>query len=327
VNKQLDIDAADSINQASDAESSIEGGRVTLKEYVRLAKPGILFSNSITAFGGFWVASLTSRGHIEWLLMLFTLIGTALVMASGCVLNNYLDRDLDSKMERTQNRALPSGRIKPAVVLVYGIVLGIIGLAALYFSSAYIAEGHSQPLAALLGLVGLFFYVWVYTAWFKRTSVWSTFVGSISGAVPPIIGYTAVTGTLDAGGWVLFAILFLWQPPHFWALGIRRREEYRAAGFPLLPVVRGNHITKISMIRYIILLVPVSMLLTLFNYTGWIYLIGATVLGLIWAFLCLKGFKLQEGEDEIQWAKRMFIYSINYLTIIFLLMVIDTISI
>jgi protoheme IX farnesyltransferase len=285
---------------------------VTWKDFYRLAKPGIIYSNAMTAFGGFWVAS---HWHVDPWKLLFTMIGTALVIASGCVLNNYLDREMDSKMARTQKRALPSGKMSANVVLWYGIILGIIGVSTLYFLV--------NPLATLLGIIGLFVYVWIYTAWFKRTSVWSTFVGSFSGAMPPIIGYCAVTGTMDMGAWILFGILFLWQPPHFWALGIRRMEEYRAAGFPLLPVVRGTYVTKNSMLRYVVLLVPVTVMLNLYGYVGQIYLFATTAMGLIWVLMSVRGFKAQ---DEEKWAKGMFIYSINYLTLMFILMVVDTTS-
>ncbi|MFH5181928.1 heme o synthase [Paenibacillus sp. TAB 01] len=279
---------------------------------MQLAKPGIIFSNSITAFGGFWVAS---GWHVNWLQMLYTMIGTALVMASGCVLNNYLDRDMDTKMARTQNRATATGKLPAQVVLWYGIILGIIGVSGLWLLV--------NPMAALLGMLGLFLYVWVYTAWFKRTSVWSTFVGSFSGAVPPVIGYCAVRQDIDAGALILFGIMFLWQPPHFWALGIRRVEEYRAAGFPLLPVVKGSYITKMAMMRYVVLIVPVSLLLYVYGYVNVIYFYAAALMGLYWVFLCLKGFK---AEDEVQWAKKMFIYSINYLTLLFIIIVLTTVK-
>ncbi len=285
--------------------------RVTWKDYYRLIKPGIVYSNSITAFGGFWVAS---KWNIDVLLMVYVLVGTALVMASGCVFNNYLDRDMDSKMERTQNRALPTGKVSPQTVLWYGSILGTIGLFILLILA-------NSWLAALLGFTGLVFYVGVYTYWFKRTSTWSTFVGSISGATPPMIGYCAVSQTIDAGALILFLILFLWQPPHFWSLGIRRMEEYRAAGFPLLPVVRGTFITKISMIRYIVLLVPVTLLLHFYGYVGQIYLVVVSALGLIWLCMSVVGFV---AKDEEKWSKGMFLYSINYLTLMFIFMVIDT---
>ncbi|WP_127586620.1 heme o synthase [Paenibacillus koleovorans] len=290
--------------------------KATIRDYVNLAKPGILFSNLIAAFGGYWVGWGSSGETFSYLTLLFTMVGTALVMASGCVLNNYLDRDMDTKMSRTQKRALPTGVVTPNQVLIYGIVLGVIGLTMLFF--------FANPLAALLGVVGLLVYVWIYTAWLKRTSTFSTSVGAISGAMPPVIGYCAVTQELDAGAWILFGILFLWQPPHFWALGMRRKEEYRAAGYPLLPVVYGDHITKIHMIRYLVMLVPVSLMLYLYGYVGEIYLLTATVLGLIWVFLGFMGFKT---KDDDTWAKRMFVYSINYLPILFIVMILDTVRV
>lgn len=301
---ELGTDAAMEAAEASPA------AKASWKDFVQLAKPGIVFSNSLTVLGGFWVAS---KWQIDWALLLYTIVGAALVMGSSCVLNNYLDRDFDVKMARTKNRPLPAGKLSPQVVLVYGILLGILGLALLWFGA--------NPISAMLGLIGMFLYVWVYTAWFKRTSVWSTFVGSFSGAMPPIIGYCAVTSQLDTGALILYSILFLWQPPHFWALGIRRMEEYRAAGYPLLPVVKGSYITKMSMIRYVVLLVPVSLMLYLFGYVGAVYFFAAAIMGLLWVFLALKGFK---AEDEEMWAKRMFIFSVNYLTLLFIIMIINT---
>lgn len=286
------------------------------KDFIFIAKPGIVFDNMITTFGGFWLAS---RGQIDWILLLFTMLGTTMVVAAGCVLNNYLDRDLDVKMERTRKRALPSGRMSPRLVLWYGSSLGIVGLAILSFQA--------NLLAALLGLIGLFVYVWIYTAWLKRTSEWNTVVGAISGAMPAVMGYVAVANTLDMGAWILFVIMFLWQPPHFWALAIRRKKDYTAAGFKMLPSVRGNYQTKISMVRYVVPLVPASLLLYLYGYVGELYLIVASALGLFWAAMCVMGFKTKTEEEEDRWAKRFFVFSINYLTILFLIMIIDTVKI
>lgn len=302
-----------SIDVTDESDEQIADQPITWKDFVYLAKPGILFSNLITTFGGFWIAS---KWDIDWLNMIIVLLGTALVMGSGCVLNNYLDRELDTRMARTKKRPTATGQIKPQVVLWYGIILGIAGTCVLGLLV--------NPLAALFGLLGLFVYVWIYTAWLKRTSVWCTVVGAVSGAVPPIIGYVAVTQTLDMGAWILFFIMFLWQPPHFWALGILRMEDYRAAGFPMLPVVKGTYTTKVSMMRYVAPLVPVSMLLYHYGYVGVFYLFAAPILGLGWLYLCAKGFK---AKDEVQWSKKVFVYSINYLMILFLIMVVDTVSV
>lgn len=284
--------------------------QVTWRDFVTLAKPGILRSNLFAAFGGFWVAS---KWDIDWLLMVWVLLGTLLVMASSCVFNNYLDRDFDMKMERTRERALPTGKIHPKIVFWYGATLGILGLAVFII--------FTNLVTVVLAVVGMFFYIVVYTAWLKRTSTWSTSVGGVSGAMPPVIGYCAVVGTVDAGAILLFAILFLWQPPHFWALGIRRKEEYRAAGFPLLPVVKGVRRTQWQMIPYVVLLIPAGILFYVYGYVGMLFLIVSTVLGVIWLIICLRGLR---AEDETKWAKQAFFFSIQYLMIIVLVMIINT---
>lgn len=246
--------------------------------------------------------------------MIITLLGTVLVMASACVFNNYFDRELDKKMERTRDRALPTGKLSPQLVLTYAFILGIVGLALLFAFSGW--------LAGVLGIFGMFVYVIVYTLWLKRSSTWSTSMGGFSGAVPPVIGYVAVTGTLDMGAILLGALLFLWQPPHFWSLAIRRLDDYKNAGYPLLPVVKGIHRTKIQMIPYLILLVPVPILMYVYGYTGIIFMGVSLLLSLIWLFLGFQGFR---ARDTDAWAKKMFFFSINYLTISFILMILDTV--
>jgi protoheme IX farnesyltransferase len=285
---------------------------VSIRDYIQLTKPGILRSNLIAAFAGFWLAS---QGTIQWSLFIMMLLGTTLVMASSCVFNNYLDRDYDGLMERTSHRPLPSGRLSTQRVLVFATILGLLGLSVLFI--------FTNIMAVFMGIIGMIVYVIIYTAWLKRTSTLSTVMGSFSGAMPPIIGYTAVTGTMDAGAWILFGILFLWQPPHFWALGIRRIEEYRAAGFQILPVVKGVNRTKLQMIPYVVLLIPVSLLLYVTDYAGIYYFITALVLGVLWLLLCLSGLVT---KDDDRWAKRTFIFSINYLLILFLVMILDTTS-
>ncbi|MNB73147.1 Protoheme IX farnesyltransferase 1 [compost metagenome] len=290
-----------------------ESGRATWRDFVTVTKPGIIRSNLIAAFAGYWVASGWSVQYGRLVLML---LGTMLVMASACVFNNYFDRDLDMKMERTKKRGLPTGRLKPNTVLAYGVALGISGLAVLFLFSGV--------LAGVFGIVGMFVYVVVYTLWLKRTSTWSTSVGAISGAMPPVIGYVAVTGTVDLGAWLLFAMLFLWQPPHFWALGIRRKEEYRNAGFPLLPVVKGTRRTKLQMIPYVALLVPVSILFYTYHYAGIYFLIVSAGLSAAWLFLTLKGLW---AKDDDAWAKQNFFFSINYLTLSLIALVLNTIHV
>lgn len=287
-------------------------GKSIIRDYIQLTKPGILRSNLIAAFAGFWLAS---GWQIDWLLLAAALAGTTLVMASSCVFNNLLDRELDSKMMRTRKRALPSGRIPVRHALLYASVLGIAGILILLSINV--------P-AALLGVFGMFVYVVIYTIWLKRRSPLSTFMGAFSGAAPPAIGYVAVTGTMDAGGWLLFAILFLWQPPHFWALGVMRKDDYKAAGFQILPVARGIRRTKWQMLPYVVLLIPAGVLLYVLGYTGMIYMIVSVVLGAVWLAICIRG--LLTNEDG-RWAKQAFMFSIYYLMITSLVMVIDTVRI
>ncbi|WP_410514105.1 heme o synthase [Paenibacillus sp. BR2-3] len=299
-----------SSDSAAMSAKSPHGGS-TWRDFITVTKPGIIRSNLIAAFAGYWLAS---GWDVQYGRLILTLLGTMLVMASACVFNNYFDRDLDMKMERTRERGLPTGRLKPLTVLLYAIGLGISGLIVLFV--------YSGLLAGLFGILGMFVYVVVYTLWLKRTSTWSTSVGAISGAMPPVIGYVAVTGRVDMGAWLLFAMLFLWQPPHFWALGIRRKEEYRAAGFPLLPVVKGTRRTKFQMIPYVALLLPIPVLMYAYDYAGIFYLVISAGLSVIWLYLTLMGFK---AKDDEAWAKQSFLFSINYLTVSLIALVLNTI--
>jgi len=280
------------------------------KDLIGLTKPNLLRLNIFASFGGFWVAS---KWSFDWIILLWMLIGCTFTMASATVLNNYWDRELDMKMERTRNRTLPSGRMKPAYVLLYGIILGLIGFSVLFWKV--------NVITGILGVAGWIAYVIVYTMWLKRTSTWSTSVGGISGAMPPVIGYCAVMDTVDMGAILLFAFLFLWQPAHFWSLGIRRVEEYREAGFPLLPVVKGIRRTNIQMIPYLILLLVTVVLFTVYGYTGYFFLVVSSILTLIWIIHTCTGFKAKNID---KWAKVNFLISVNYLLIVFVIMIINT---
>lgn len=294
---------------STEADLTEEQGKAGWSDYVIVTKPGIIISNLLTTFTGLWVAS---HGILLWDIYLLTLLGTALVMASGTVLNSYVERDFDLQMERTKDRPLAQGRIHPQVALWYGLALGIIGLVVLALV---------EPIAALLGLIGLFVYVIVYTMWLKRTSTTNTVIGGISGAMPPIIGWSAVTHSLDPGAWALFAILFLWQPPHFLALAIRRSDEYRDAGFAMLPSVKGIAVTKREMLHYAAALVPASLFLYVYGAVGTIYLVTALVLGFIWVGLLVSGFYT---KDVIRWSRKLFLYSLVYLMGMMVVMIADT---
>ena len=281
-----------------------------LNDFIALTKPRLLRLNVFAALGGFWVAS---KWDIQFPLMIWMLIGSTLTMASATVVNNYWDRELDQKMERTKGRTLPSGRMKPMTVLAYGISLGVAGITVLFTLV--------NPLTGWLGLLGWFVYIVIYTIWLKRTSTWSTSIGGISGAMPPVIGYCAVTNEVDAGAWILFALLFLWQPAHFWSLAIRRVEEYREAGFPLLPVVKGVKRTKLQMIPYVALLIPSVIFMYTFGYAGIYFLIVSLICSIVWFAHTLAGIKADNTE---KWAKTNFLISVNYLMVVFIAMIANT---
>ncbi|QAA22239.1 protoheme IX farnesyltransferase [Sporolactobacillus terrae] len=284
--------------------------RDMVRDVLTTVKIGIVDSNLFTTFSGLMLAMhFTGASWLDvWPQILFVLIGTALVIGGGCSLNNYIDRDIDPLMERTHERPSATGKMTGKTVLVMGVALSVLGLVALLAASIT---------AAAFGLLGLLVYVLVYTLWLKRSHSMNTVVGSVAGAVPPIIGWAAVDPSLNSPiPWIMFLILFLWQPPHFLALAMKRVEEYRRAGIPMLPVVAGFEVTKRQMIVYVAALVPTSFLL---YELGPIYIIGALVLSFTWLGLAIYGFK---AKDTIKWAKLMFVYSLNYMMLLFLLMIV-----
>lgn len=274
---------------------SIPAFTFATKTYCLLTKPGIIFGNAITTAGGF---ALASRGHIDVWLFLVTLVGLSLVIASACVFNNYIDRNADEKMTRTQNRPLVKGLISARGAMAFAIVLGSIGTLLLAV--------FANLLAVLIALFGFFVYVILYS-FSKYHSVHGTLIGSIAGAVPPVIGYCAVSNRLDAGAWILFAMIVLWQMPHFFAIAIYRLEDYAAASIPVLPIKKGMLTTKIQMLLYIIGFIGASSMLVAFGYLEYAYLIVVALLGLAWVGLCIKGFKC---DNDRLWARTMFFFSL-----------------
>ncbi|SHF17843.1 protoheme IX farnesyltransferase [Seinonella peptonophila] len=293
------------------ADSFIDRQKATWKDYLEVTKPGINIHNLLVTFAGFWLAAgFDTFQHLS--LLVYTLLGTTLVIAGSCSLNNFYDRDIDPYMTRTRNRAVAEGRMKPIAALWFGLILSIVGLSILAVGVNY--------LAAFFAFIGFFVYVVIYTMWLKRSSTLNTVVGGISGAVPPLIGWVAYTNSVDLSAWALFMVLFLWQPPHFFALAMRKVQEYRQVGVPMLPVVKGFAATKRQSLVYTILLLPASLTLFFTGVTSWLYLVTALVLGIIYIFHAVKGFK---AEDDDAWAKRMFLYSLLYLTVLFFVMIMD----
>ncbi|MCI1694386.1 heme o synthase [Aneurinibacillus aneurinilyticus] len=278
------------------------------RDYVSVTKLGIVVSNLMSLFAGVWLAA---DGPLPVPTVLMAMLGSALVIMSGTCLNNYIDRDLDKLMARTKSRALPEGRVNPQTVMIMGFVFGIAGTITLLLINT---------LTAVLGLVGLVFYVVVYTMWTKRTTTLNTLVGGISGAMPPMMGYAAISGTIDMTAWVLFGILFIWQCPHFLALAMRRADDYRAAGFQMLPAVRGFAVTKRHILRYTAALVLVSIMLYALGKVGMVYLIGMSILGIGYVIINMTGFF---AKDDIKFARKSFVYSLVYLMLFTILVLID----
>lgn len=193
-----------------------------------------------------------------------------------------------------------------------GILLGLAGVAVLV---AFV-----NPLSGFLAAIGFFAYVFVYTIWTKRTTVWNTIVGSVSGAIPPLIGWVAVEGVLDLSAWLLFLFMFVWQPPHFYALAMLKVEDYRSAGIPMLPVVKGMAETRRQTLFFVALMLPVSLFLFGTGVVSWLYLMMALILGGVWLYLALAGWS---SEDDEGWARKMFLYSLLYLTLMQVTMLID----
>ncbi len=251
--------------------------------------------NLITTAGGF---ALASKAGINVLLFLEMLIGLGFVIAAACICNNYIDRFADQKMARTKNRGFAKGSVSPLKGLSLAFLLGISGLVILYL--------FTNLLATLVALSGFLIYVVVYS-YVKYYSDFATLVGSISGAVPPVVGYCAVSNTLDLGAILLFSILVLWQMPHFYSIAIYRYDEYLAASIPVLPITKGAQATKIQMVAYIIAFMGATALLTILGYTGFTYLAVAMVLGGSWLAFSFKGFK---AKDDKKWARKMFAISL-----------------
>lgn len=268
-------------------------------------KTGIIKSNLIPMFAGLTLSLYTYQISIFEKLpdIILALIGSILVIGAAGAFNNLYDRDIDSIMQRTKNRPTVTGEIKPKVVLWIGILMTFFGIIALALTT---------PLAAFLGFLGLFFYIFPYTIWSKRRTVYNTEIGSISGAMPPLIGWAAIYPDISHPAIVgLFIITVIWQMPHFYAIAIRKHDEYKAANVPMLPVVKGVKRTYLQTNLYLIVLIGISFL---FHSLSTGLMLVALLLSVAWLILSVFGYKRMDSE---KWAKSMFIYSLVHMTILF----------
>ena len=284
--------------------------RDVVLDYISLAKPRIIPLLLITALGGMMMAQ---RGWPSTGLVLLTLLGGALAAAGAGAINCWIDRDLDREMLRTRRRPLPDGRIVPSHALLFGIVLGLASFVLLAF--------WVNVLAATLAISGLLFYVFVYTLWLKRSTVQNIVIGGAAGAVPPLVGWAAVTHRVDLTAIYLFAVIFLWTPPHFWALALRLRGDYARARVPMLPVVRGDQVARRQILAYTLLLVAVTLAVVLTGILGLVYLAGAVLLGSLFVGLAVLNLR----STRQHWSRWLFDYSIAYLGLLFAVMVADRI--
>ena len=285
-----------------------QAGQV-LHDYLMLTKPRIVILLLITGFAAMWVAA---GGPPPFGLTLVTLFGLALSCGAANAINMWFDRDIDAVMARTQRRPLPAGRLTPEQALRFGVVTGVL---------SFLVLAAVNLLTALLATAGLLFYVLVYTMWLKRSTVHNIVIGGAAGAAPPLVGWAAVTGRVDWAAVIMFLVVFMWTPPHFWALALFRGEDYARAGVPMLPVVRGERVAKWQILLYSALLIPSGALLYWTGTVGVAYLVTALALG--GAMLVASVALLRERMPQLGWAHRTFRWSLYYLAIIFLAMVLD----
>src|SRR5262245_10356826 len=292
----------------------------SLRAYVALTKPRIIELLLVTTVPAMVLASREvpgiQLGHWGWLTF-WTLIGGTLAAGSANAINCYLDRDIDELMTRTRRRPLPAHQVEPERAVVFGIVLGVISIALMAWAVNLVA--------AFLTLLAIAFYVVVYTWLLKRTTTQNIVIGGAAGALPPVIGWAAVTGSVGIPALLLFALVFYWTPPHFWALALRIKKDYAAAGVPMLPVVRGVPETARQIGLYSVLLVTISLVFFAVAQMGWVYLVAAVVLG---ALFLWRAFTLWQQasspEGSLAQAIRLYRYSITYLTLLFVAVAVDT---
>jgi protoheme IX farnesyltransferase len=280
-----------------------------IKSFLQLTKPGIIIGNLIAAAAGFFLAA---QGNIDWFLFLAMCSGVILIIASGCVFNNYIDRDIDGLMQRTCNRVLVKKLVSLNSALVYAFILGLAGFTVLFV--------FTNITSLSFGALGFIVYVGFYSLYFKRKSIYGTLVGSLSGACPPVIGYCAITGNFDIGAAIILIAFCLWQIPHSYAIAIYRMTDYQAAKIPVLPICKDIKTARKHIIAYITAFTLVSLLLSQQAYVGIIYAVVMSILGAYWLYIAIADFNRLSNQ---MWAKRLFVFSILTITILSVLISFD----
>ena len=278
-----------------------------LRDLVMLTKPRIISLLLVTTVAPMFVA-----GNPGWLLVVVVLVGGYLMAGGANAVNMYLDRDIDTQMSRTKLRPIPSGRMRPRAVLAFGVALAT--------AATFLLARFTNVLAALLALGGFYFYVFVYTRWLKRTTPQNIVIGGAAGAFPPLVGWAAMTGTIDLTAVYLFLIIFYWTPPHFWALALLKQRDYGKAGVPMAPLVWGERQTMRQMVWYNVILIALTLLPTTFGAFGIIYLVSALLLG---GILLAGVIRVAMTTEWTKPAWQVYKFSLLYLALLFLAMVID----
>ena len=287
---------------------AVSGTSLRWKDYLELCKPKVVALMLLTSVIGMLLAT---PGMVPWQIMLLGNLGIALCAGSAAVINHIVDRHIDQKMHRTSNRPIAKGRVQPQQALLFALTLGILGTATLLI--------FTNPTTTWLTLACLIGYALVYTSFLKRATPQNIVIGGIAGAAPPLLGWTAVTGEIHGHGLLLVLIIFAWTPPHFWALAVHRKDEYASAGIPMLPVTHGERYTKLHIMLYTLIMFAVTLLPFATGMFGWIYLLGAVILGggfIYWSIVLLIGKQSNAAMDT-------FRYSIVYLMALFVVMLLD----
>jgi protoheme IX farnesyltransferase len=280
-----------------------------LTDLITLTKPRIISLLLVTTVAPMFI---TPAGLPPASLVLWVVVGGYLMAGGANAINMWFDRDIDDKMSRTRLRPIPAGRISASAGLAFGVCLGLAAFAVFWF--------RATPLSAWLALGGLLFYVFIYTMWLKRSSPQNIVIGGAAGAFPPLVGWTAVTGQLDLAAIYLFAIIFYWTPPHFWALALIKKSEYARAGVPMLPVVHGDRRTKFEMLAYTLILLPLTIMPAFFGAMGAFYGVAALLLGLRLLWYCVRLLR-EKASTGVAW--QMYRYSLLYLALLFVAMGVD----
>ena len=285
-----------------------------IQSYYQLTKPRIIPLLLITTAGSMWIAA---KGEVDPLLLLVTLTGGTLAAASAQTINCVYDRDIDYDMERTRHRPMPSGKVQPRDALIFAIALATISFTLLAV--------FANLLAALLAFSGIVFYILVYTHWLKRHTPQNIVVGGAAGAIPALVGWAAVTGTLSWSAWLIFAIVFLWTPPHFWALALMIKDDYAKVGIPMLPVIEGTTATVKQIWYYTLVTVFATVLLVYpLGASGILYGVIAVILG---GLFIHKSWRLLQNPEDRAVAKELFLFSISYMMLLCLGMVVDSLPV